>query len=340
MRVCVLTTSYPRQAGDVAGVFVEDTVRHLRAAGVVVGVVSPASFPHFGIAYGDGIPQNLRARPWLALLLPAFLAAFALAARRAARGADVVHAHWIPSGIAALATGRPFVLQVWGSDVELAGRAPWLVRPLLRRARAVVAASSFLAGEARRLGAREVRVIPNGVEIPEHVGEPDEPPHVLFAGRLSEEKGILEFLAATEGLPRVIVGDGPLRGRVPEAAGFVPRERLGAYYERAAVVCVPSRREGYGVVAREAMAYGRPVVATRVGGLLDAVEDGVTGYLVDAERIRPAVERLLGDSELRARIGADARRAACSWDPEAVAARIVALYGEALSTGRPGRRGA
>ena len=100
---------------------------------------------------------------------------------------------------------------------------------------------------------------------------------MLFAGRLSEEKGILEFLEATEGLPRVIVGDGPLRARVPEAVGFVPPSELGAYYERAAVVCVPSRREGYGMTAREAMAYGRPVVATRVGGLLDAVVPDVTG---------------------------------------------------------------
>ncbi len=80
-------------------------------------------------------------------------------------------------------------------------------------------------------------MIPNGVEIPEHVGEPDDPPHVLFVGRLSEEKGILEFLEATEGMPRVIVGDGPLRDRVPEAVGFVPHAELGPYYERAAVVC-------------------------------------------------------------------------------------------------------
>ncbi len=107
--------------------------------------------------------------------------------------------------------------------------------------------------------------MPSPVEIPETVGEPDEPPHVLFVGRLSPEKGIAEFLEATEGLPRVIVGAGPVE--VPEAVGFVPRGELGPYYERAAVVCVPSRREGYGVVAREAMAYGRPVVATAVGGL-------------------------------------------------------------------------
>ena len=60
----------------------------------------------------------------------------------------------------------------------------------------------------------------------------------------------------------------------------MPHSELGPYYERAAVVCVPSRREGYGFVAHEAMAYGRPVVATAVGGLVDAIEDGESGLLV------------------------------------------------------------
>ena len=69
-------------------------------------------------------------------------------------------------------------------------------------------------------------MIPSGVEIPETVGEPEEPPHVLFVGRLSPEKGIHEFLAATEGLPRVIVGAGPVD--VPEAVGFVPHARARA----------------------------------------------------------------------------------------------------------------
>jgi glycosyltransferase involved in cell wall biosynthesis len=330
MRVCVLTTSYPRTSADVAGRFVADAVEHLRAAGVEVDVVSPATFRHFGIAFGGGIVQNLRARPWSALLLPAFLVSFGLAARRAARDADVVHAHWIPSGLAALATGKPFVLQVWGTDVELARRVPWLVRPLLRRARVVIGASSFLADEARVLGAREVRVVPNGVEIPAHVGEPAEPPHVLVVGRLSEEKGILEFLEATEGMPRVIVGDGPLRARVPEAVGFVPHDRLGEYYERAAVVCAPSRREGYGVVAREAMAYGRLVVATRVGGLVDAIEDGVTGLLVepgDVPALRRAVERLLDNPVERARLSTDARESACrSSGAVAEATALLEIY--------------
>lgn len=313
MRVCVLTTSYPRSPGDVAGAFVADQVEHLRAAGIDVDVVSPASVRHFGLAYGDGILQNLRARPWLVGAVPLFLVAYARAARRGARSADIVHAHWIPSGLAALATGKPFVLQVWGTDVEVARRAPRLFRPLVRRARLVVAASSFLADAARALGAREVRVIPNGVRIPDEVGTPAEPPHVLFVGRLSEEKGILVFLQATEGLPRVIVGDGPLRERVPEAVGFVPNDELGAYYEGAAVVCVPSLREGYGVVAREALAYGRPVVASAVGGLLDAVTDGQTGVLVppgDPGKLRAAVSELLADAGRRAELGAAARELA------------------------------
>jgi glycosyltransferase involved in cell wall biosynthesis len=330
VRVCVVTTSYPRFPADVAGVFVAEQVEALRAAGVAVEVVSPADVRHYGIAYGDGIMQNLRAKPWLVAALPLFLVGLARATRRAAGGADVVHAHWLPSALPALAAGTPLVLQVWGTDIELARRTPWLVRPLIRRARAVTAGSAFLAHAAAELGAREVRVIGNGVEIPAEVAQPDEPAHVLYAGRLSEEKGILEFLAATEGLPRVIVGDGPLRAQVPEATGFVPHERLGEYYARAAIVCVPSRREGYGIVAREALAYGRPVVTTGVGGLADAVSDGENGLVVGPgapQALRAGIERLLADEPLRRRLGEAARRRAeQELAPAATAAALIALY--------------
>jgi glycosyltransferase involved in cell wall biosynthesis len=332
MKVVVLTTSYPRDEEDVAGNFVATAVEGVRELDVEVDVVSPATFQDFGVAYGDGIVQNLRAAPWKLALVPAFLAAYARAARAAARDADLVHAHWIPSAIAAEATGKPYVLQVWGTDVELARRAPTLVRPLVRRARLVIAASSYLADEARALGARDVRVVPVGVEIPENVGEPDEPPHVLFAGRLSEEKGILEFLEATEGLPRVIVGDGPLRARVPEAIGFVPPGEMGAYYERAAVVCVPSRREGYGMTAREAMAYGRPVVATRVGGLADLDGDDVAlSSPRDAAALRALLAELLADEHERCRRGAAGRSAAERRDSRHAAEALRAVYESTLA---------
>jgi glycosyltransferase involved in cell wall biosynthesis len=336
VRVVVLTTSYPRSADDVAGVFVRDAVEHLREAGLQVEVVSPASFRHYGLAYGHGIVGNLRRRPWLLALVPLFLLSYSRAARRAARGADLVHAHWLPSALPALATGKPFVVQVWGTDVELARRAQWAFRWLLRRARLVLCASAALADAAAGLGAREARLVPSGVAVPALVQDAAEPPHVLFVGRLSEEKGIREFAEATEGVPRVVVGDGPLRHLAPDAIGFVPPRELRSYYDRAAVVACPSRREGYGVVAREAMAHGRPVVATAVGGLADAVEDGVSGIVVpanDALALQNAILLLLGDADRRRRLGAAARHMAeheFSWNEST--SRTIAAYRSALAT--------
>ncbi|MDQ3671151.1 MAG: glycosyltransferase family 4 protein, partial [Actinomycetota bacterium] len=301
---------------------------------LTVDVVSPASFPHFALAYGHGIVGNVKHRPWLALALPLFLLSYARAARRAARDADLVHAHWLPSALPALATRKPFVLQLWGTDVELARRARWAARWLVWRASLVLCPSHALAEEARKLGAREARVVPSGVRLPADVVPPDEPPHVLYVGRLSEEKGIVELLEATDGLSRVVVGDGPLRHLVPDAVGFVAPSALGPYYERAAIVVCPSHREGYGVAAREAMAYGRPVVAAAVGGLVDAVEDGVTGLLVpprDAAALRAALERMLGDPQLRERLGRAGRERAAqelSWSASTEA--TIAAYRDAL----------
>jgi glycosyltransferase involved in cell wall biosynthesis len=332
MKVVVLTTSYPRDANDIAGSFVAAAVEGVRARGVEVDVVSPASFADFGVAYGGGIAQNLRSAPWKLALVPAFLASFARAARAAARDADLVHAHWIPSAIAAKATGKPYVLQVWGTDVELARRAPALVRRLLRGARTVIAASTFLADEARALGASRVEVVPTGVQLPTNVADAEEPPHVLFAGRLSHEKGIREFLEATAGLQRVIVGDGPLRGEVPETLGFVPPSQLGTYYERAAIVCAPSRREGYGVVPREALAYGRPVVASNVGGLSDLTDGAVLVPPGDVGALRSAIEGLLADAGRREELGVAARGYATVHLSNAAAGAILAdLYAKALT---------
>ncbi len=285
MKVAVLTSSYPRAPGDTAGRFVADAVEHVRERGIEVEVVSPATVRHYGIAYGSGVVGNLRRNPARALLLPLMLGGFRQAARRAARDADLVHAHWLPLGGIAMTLGRPFVVQLWGTDVELARRAPKLARQILRRARMTVCASNSLADAAKELGAGEVRVIGSGVDVPAE-------------------------LAAADGMKLTIAGDGPLRAEVPGALGFIAHDELGGFYERAAVVAVPSHREGFGVVCAEAMAHGRAVVAAAVGGLLDLVVDGETGLLVppgDVGALRAALRRLLDDQELRRRLGAAGR---------------------------------
>jgi colanic acid/amylovoran biosynthesis glycosyltransferase len=330
LKVVVLTTSYPRHADDTVGRFLADAVERVRAAGVDVEVVSAAAFRHFGIAYGAGVIGNLRREPWRGLFLPPFFANYVRAARRAARDADLVHAHWLPSGIVAIATRKPFVVQLWGTDVELARRAPRLARAVIRRAEAVVCPSSALAGEATRLGAHNVEVVPSGVDLPEPLGDEASPPEVLYAGRLSREKGVLELVEAAKGLNLVVAGDGPLRDRVPGALGFVPPDELARLYGRAAVVACPSHREGFGVACLEAMAHGRPVVASGVGGLLDLVVNGETGVLVEPGNVaalRAALERLLSDPELRRRMGEAAReRAAEHFSWQAVTSKTLAVY--------------
>jgi glycosyltransferase involved in cell wall biosynthesis len=334
MRIGVLTTSYPRYPGDVVGRFVADAVEHVRRRGVDVDVVGPEQFRGFGLTYGHGVVGNLRRRPWLALLVPALLASFVRAARRI--DAELLHAHWLPSGWVAARTGKPYVVQVWGTDVELASRFPRLFRPVLQGARLVIAASTALAESARGLGAVQVRVIPSGVDLPHEVGEEASPPEVLYAGRLSAEKGVEELLEATRGLNLVVAGDGPLRGRVPSALGFVPHDSLERLYARAAVVACPSRREGFGVACLEAMAHARPVVATAVGGLRDLVVDGETGLVVpsrDPAALRTALDQLLGDPALRRRLGSAGRLRAqerFSWD--SVTDATLAAYAEAAGT--------
>ena len=140
-------------------------------------------------------------------------------------------------------------------------------------------------------------------------------------------------------MPRVIVGDGPLRGRVPDALGFVPRAELVAHYERAAVVVCPSHREGYGVVAqrgdgaRSARGRDRGRWAPRRHRRR---RDGPPRPAAGPGRAAGAIETLLSDAELRRRLGAAARKAArerFSW--QVSTERTLAAYRDALQVRSP-----
>jgi D-inositol-3-phosphate glycosyltransferase len=196
--------------------------------------------------------------------------------------------------------------------------------------------SSAIAAAARELGAGDVRVVPNGVDLPAEPGREAEPPQILYAGRLSKEKGVHELVEAARGLPLVVAGDGPLRTRVPNARGFVSRDELERLYRHAAIVVCPSRREGFGVTCLEAMAYAKPVVASAVGGLRDLVVDGQTGVLVpprDPPALRAALQGLLQDPDRRMQLGAAGRERArelFSWDR--VVDATLAVYADVSET--------
>ncbi|MEA2527323.1 MAG: D-inositol-3-phosphate glycosyltransferase [Thermomicrobiales bacterium] len=186
---------------------------------------------------------------------------------------------------------------------------------------------------------------------------------VLFVGRVDPIKGIDTLLcteafldrAGTEATIIFVGGDldadgeptGPLREVVAEASklnvvsrfrfvGSQPQERLPLFYGAADAVVVPSRYESFGLVAVEAMACGRPVVASRAGGLTFTVEDGTTGYLApvgDFGLFAEHLARILEDSDLRDRLGANAHESAQRFAWGSVAESVQHVY-ERLSAGQ------
>jgi len=177
---------------------------------------------------------------------------------------------------------------------------------------------------------------------------------VLFVGRIEPLKGIDVLLRAVshlDGLFRVLVigGDGKDVARKSELAVLaaelriadkvtfldaVPHEALPLYYNAADICVVPSYYESFGLVAVEAMACGVPVIASRVGGLKETVQDGQTGYLVPWLCPEPFAERLellLNNEPLRRSLGREARAAAERYHWSEVAARVEDVYHDLVS---------
>ena len=253
MKVVVLTTSYPRDVHDFAGRFVADAVDELRGHGVEVDVVAPGVYRDWGLAYGGGVAANARRRPWLAPLL---LLSMVRAVRHTAADADLVHAHWLAAALVARFAGRPFVVTLHGtgSAGRFSGRraraAAATARPLAAPAgEAVICVSETVAAAMRAAGVERVTTIPNGVRIPDTVGEPVSPPEVLYVGRLSPEKNIDTLMKACGDLNLVVAGDGQLRTLVPNGLGAVPNDEVERLLERAAVVVAPCDTEGFGLAA-------------------------------------------------------------------------------------------
>jgi glycosyltransferase involved in cell wall biosynthesis len=270
---------------------------------------------------------------------------------------DIVHAHLGYSEVLALA-GVPRRVPVVASrrgltpalESSVAGRVALGLAH--RRERVLICNSADLARRARAERAcPETVVIPNGVDLSAFtpITPFEGPPTVVVVARLRKEKGHDRFLRAfrsvLDRMPEaqaVIVGDGPARpevetllrvldlGSAVHLAGEVADPRL--FLAAANVVALTSPHEGFPNALLEAMASGRPVVATAVGGVPELVTDGEDGLLVapDDGAVAEALLRLLRDPAEAARLGKEARRTAERYEWSDVVDRTEAVYRRVL----------
>lgn len=227
-------------------------------------------------------------------------------------------------------------------------------RSAYRRSAAVIAVSKYLADVATRFrpGGDGVYVVPNGIDVEparadvvvaQQAGNPkDRPFRLLFVGRLAPEKGVDVLVRAMRLLPvqdfeLTIVGGGPLEPELKAMVlnlalesvirfrGQVEHGQVAEYYKNADALIVPSHSEGQGVVIIEAMSFGVPVIASRVGGIPELIADGATGLLFsagDSDQLAAQITRLRQDALLRSDIGENARTSASQYGWDAILLRI------------------
>jgi glycosyltransferase involved in cell wall biosynthesis len=223
---------------------------------------------------------------------------------------DVVWAHFlVPSGLIAMSVDAPLVVTAHGRDVRNIGAIPGiatLTRRVVERASTVIAVSGYLRRELE-LKLPEARgktvVIDSGVDLERftvtEVEITAERPAFVAVGNLTERKNVVRLADAFAALGRgslTFVGDGPLRARLEgrervRVIGRVPHDRVPALIGAADVVCAPSLVEPFGQSILEAMASGKTVIATRIGGPPEFVPPEA-GVLVDPLD-GPALERAL-----------------------------------------------
>lgn len=265
---------------------------------------------------------------------------------------DVLLTHqWLDDVLLSNAVGVPVVYEFHGAESTGVGSK---LRERASGSALHLANSEFTAAEIERKLDRTVDgVVSPGVDTDAFV--PSAPPAferdeftILFVGRIHASKGIYDLVEAFASVPGShldVVGDGDVDG-VRTAArrlgvtddvtlhGVVPHDRLPEYYASADVVCLPTYYESFGMVVLEAMACGKPVVASNVGGIRGYATHERDSILVprgDGDALVERLRELKGDPELRDRLGAEARSRAESNSWQAQAGKLAEFCERAAS---------
>jgi starch synthase len=254
-------------------------------------------------------------------------------------------------------------LRPWKEEQLGAGYAlsSWIERTGVENADRVIAVSAEMKEDVLRyyrIDPAKVAIIHNGIDLRQYqpVGERSyleqkgiSGPYLLFVGRISRQKGILQLLDAMEelrggGLKLVLCASAPdtpeLEAEVREKVAanpeviwineMVAKENVIQLYSHAEIFVCPSVYEPFGIINLEAMACKAPVIASRVGGIKEVVVDGETGILVEPDRpdqLAAAIGKLAGNRQLIAKFKeAGRRRVEQSFGWDVIAQKTVQLY--------------
>lgn len=223
------------------------------------------------------------------------------------------------------------------------------IRHTLEASSRVIALSAAWGGFVREFAPRaRVEIVPNGVPLARTDEQAPERGRILFLGRVTPAKGVDELLQAVAGLAphhphlRLVLageGDADWAWRRARELGIASRVELPGWLDdtarahqlaRAWLFCLPSHAEGLPMAMLEAMAARCPVVVSRVGGVPEALRDGIDGLLVaahDARALAQAIGRVLDDPGLRTRLAQAARaRIEMTYSTDIVCGRLAAIY--------------
>ena len=255
---------------------------------------------------------------------------------RAARSADVVHTHLFAGnlwgGVAARLAGRPQLAHEHNVEVDETARHRAARRMSAAWPRQTLAVSE---AAARYSLGRDVVVVDNGVDLDRFAAPWRGGGGILAVGRRVRQKGFDVLVSALpETASARVVGDGPISPAHPRVTWLGLRDDVPALLSEADVLVVPSRWEGFGLVALEGMAAGVPVIASDVGGLGQLVGDA--GVLVppgDEQALRAAMERVLGDRALREDLSRRGRQRAAGFSSSSTFSGWAAAYARLMVQG-------
>ena len=211
----------------------------------------------------------------------------------------------------------------------------------------LIVLTPFAKAKLMQAGFREdqITVVPNPASLREPATDPSAGKYVAFAGRLSPEKGVDTLLAAAAQMPDIpfkVAGDGPafseMKAKAPHNVKFVGKlgpDELSEFYNRSRMVVVPSVWfEQFPMVVLEAMGRALPVIGSRIGGLPEIIEEGLTGSLFepgDGDDLARQVRFLWDDPQLCRRMGIAGRQKAIQkYTEDAYFHNLMAVYQGAI----------